>query len=96
MRFLLSLLSICCSLYQERVNHSNTQTLGPYQHNSVPFKLTPNMIINLPTLVAECPPLGQGGMPSINGVIHWKWDFVFSCDVCFSVSIRLIDCWTFI
>jgi hypothetical protein len=31
---------------------------------------TPNIIIDAPDNVAECPPLGQGGTPSIKGVAH--------------------------
>ena len=34
------------------------------------YRITPKIIIDAPERVAEWPPLGQGGTPSINGVAH--------------------------
>lgn len=35
------------------------------------MRITPNIIIEAPLNVAECPPLGQGGTPSIKGYAHY-------------------------
>ena len=77
--FLKSLvLSILMSSHPKRMYHWGIWNRIPGLHNSDPtktitshisynYQLTPNMTSEAPVNVAECPPLGDGGTPSIYG-----------------------------